>query len=55
MLTALSSDSSSFATVPARRLLAGGDYGEAVGGRMIRVYERLDVRLALADFMAILR
>jgi hypothetical protein len=52
VLTALSADSSSFTTMHARRLLAKGNYGAAIPGRTVRVYQQLDARLAIADFAA---
>jgi hypothetical protein len=55
LLTAISAESSSFVEQPGRRILADGGYGDAVAGRTIRVYDRLDARLALADFAARLR
>jgi hypothetical protein len=55
LLTALSADSSRFATMSARRVLAKGTYGAAVPGRTVRVYQQLDARLAIADFAACLQ
>jgi hypothetical protein len=55
LLTALSADSSRFATMSARRVLAKGTYGAAVPGRTVRVYQQLDTRLAIADFAACLQ
>ena len=40
---------------PARRILADGRYGEAIPGRMLRVYETLDARLTFEDFLALMR
>jgi hypothetical protein len=55
LLTAISAESSGFVDQPARHILSGGGYGDAIAGRTIRVYDRLDARLALADFVARLR
>ncbi len=55
LLSATSGESSSFATVTGRRIRDDLTYGEEIPGRMIRVYERLDLRLTWADFLARLR
>ena len=55
LLTALSTESSRWVDRPARRINPDGTYGEEIPGRMIRVFETLDVRLVWADFLARLR
>lgn len=55
LLTALSAESSTHATLQARRILAKGSYGAAIPGRTVRVYQQLDARLAIADFAACLQ
>lgn len=54
LLTAISAESSQYADRPARRLLPGLGYGEELPGRTLRVFERLDARLAFDDFLALL-
>lgn len=55
LLTAISAESSQAVDRPARRILDDGRYGSEIAGRSVRVYERLDVRLTFADFLAKLR
>jgi hypothetical protein len=55
LLSAISAESSRYRHLPARRILRDGRYGAAIPGRSVRVYEQLDVRLALGDFLALLK
>jgi hypothetical protein len=55
LLSAVSAESSRHRDVPARRIRADGRYGALVPGRTVRMFEQLDVRLALGDFLALLR
>lgn len=55
LLTALSGDSSDHQERPARRIKADLRYGEQVPNRMVRVYQRIDGRLMLADMLAAFR
>ena len=55
LLTALTSESSRSVELTARRIASESSYGETIGGRTIRVFEQLDTRLMLADFLAQLR
>jgi hypothetical protein len=55
LLTAISGNSGRYSERTARRIAADFRYGEPIKGRRIRVYEKLDVRLTLADFVALLR
>lgn len=55
MITAITSESSTFADRAARRIKADGSYGAAIPGRTMRVYETLDARLTFADFLALMR
>lgn len=55
LLTALSAASSQSVERPARRICADGGYSDEIPGRLVRVYEQLDVRLTFADFLARLR
>lgn len=54
-ITALSPDAGRFRDVPARRIGPGGRDGGEAPGRMVRLYEELDPRLAFADLLALLR
>lgn len=55
LLTALTSESSRSVELTARRIASESSYGEAIGGRTVRVFEQLDTRLILADFLAQMR
>jgi hypothetical protein len=55
LLTAVSAESSSFHERPAASIAADFRYGRPVANRRVRVYDRLDARLALADLTARLR
>ena len=56
LLTAIGSESSRWRDLPARRIAPDLTYGEEVGGgRTVRVFETVDARLCLADFVASLR
>ena len=55
LLGSISADSSEAREQPARRILDDGHYGADIPDRTLRVFERLDARLALADFVALLR
>lgn len=55
LLTAITSESSRYRDLPARRILPDFTYGTEIDGRSIRVFETLDARLTLADFLAKLR
>lgn len=55
LLTALSSESSRFSDLPARRIGDDFTYGPAIPGHTVRVYEQLDTRLTFGDFLALLR
>ena len=55
LLTAISAESSRAVDRPARRIAEDGSYGDEIAGRVVRVYEQLDVRLTFADFLAKLR
>lgn len=54
LLTAISSESSHSVERPARRLNADLSYGAEIPGRTIRVFETVDARLTLEDFLALL-
>lgn len=55
LLTALSPEAGRYAETQARRILAGGQYGNAIPGRKIRLYDTLDADLVIRDFLARLR
>lgn len=55
LLTSVTAESSRSKDLGARRLLEDGRYGEEIAGRTIRVFDQLDGRLALADFLAVMR
>lgn len=55
LLTAIAGESSEYQDQSARRILSDMRYGEAVPGRQIRVYHRIDARMTHADLMAKLR
>ncbi|WP_457831661.1 hypothetical protein, partial [Staphylococcus aureus] len=55
LLTSVTAESSRSKDLGARRLLEDGRYGEEIAGRTIRVFDQLDARLALADFLAVMR
>jgi hypothetical protein len=55
LLSAISAESSRYRDVNARRILGDGRYGAEIPGRTVRLYEQLDVRLVLGDFLALLR
>ena len=55
LLTSLTTESSRSRELPARRILPDCTWGEPLPARPIRVFETLDVRLTLADFLALLR
>lgn len=54
LLTALSVESSTSITRPARRILPDFTYGEELPGRPVRVFEQLDAQLAFDDFRALM-
>ncbi len=54
LLTAISSESSTYVEQSARRLNTDLTYGAEIAGRTIRVYERVDARLVLEDFFALM-
>lgn len=55
LLSAISTESSHYADLPARRIGDEGRYGAVVPGRMVRVFDQLDARLTFDDFYALLR
>lgn len=55
LLTAISGESSRFADLTARRINDDSSYGGEIAGRTIRVYDQIDTRLTMADFIAKLR
>lgn len=55
LLTALTAESSRFVDRPARRITNEASYGEEIAGRSVRVFEQIDTRLVMADFLAQLR
>ena len=55
LLTAISTESSRFSDIHARRIGPDLRYGAENPARTLRVYETVDVRLAWADFLAQLR
>jgi hypothetical protein len=55
LLSAISAESSRWRDVPARRILRDGRYGAVIPGRTARMVEQLDVRLAIGDFLALLK
>ncbi|MDO7835279.1 nucleoside hydrolase [Sphingobium sp. HBC34] len=56
LLSAISQESSHYVDRPALRIKPDGQYGAPVGGgRMVRVYERLDARLTFEDFLSLMR
>lgn len=55
LLSALSSESSVYIDRPARHLLDDFSYGEEISNRTVRVFNQVDTRLTLADFIATLR
>ncbi len=55
LLSALSTESSHFKTLPARTISADGHYGDEIAGRQIRVFSGVDARLTFADFIARLK
>ncbi|MEY4761169.1 MAG: hypothetical protein RLZZ200_1025 [Pseudomonadota bacterium] len=55
LFTTIGSDSSRHVTRPARRILDDLRYGAELPARPIRVYESIDSRLALEDFLSLLR
>ncbi len=55
LLTALTSESSHHTDQPARRINPDNSYGEEIGGRTVRVFEQIDTRLVMGDFLAQLR
>jgi hypothetical protein len=55
LLTAISQESSTHRDQQARRIMSSFQYGDAIPGRTVRVYETLDARLTFADFLAHLR
>lgn len=54
LLSAISAESSAHVDRTAQRIADDGRYGAQIAGRTIRVFETLDVRLAIADFMALM-
>ena len=55
LLTSVSSESSASSIIAGRRLLDDSHYGAEIPGRSIRLFTQLDARLALADFLALMR
>ena len=55
LVTALSTESSSYVNRAARRIEADLHYGAEIPGRSVRVFESVDARLVFADFLALLR
>lgn len=55
LLTAISSESSRYRDMPARRIAADLRYGDEIPGRTIRVFEAMDIRLTQADLLAKLK
>lgn len=55
LLTSVSAESSQSSIVLAQHFLDDGRYGGEIVGRRIRVFEQLDSRLALGDFLAVMR
>jgi hypothetical protein len=55
LLTAISTESSRFRELRARRIGPDLRYGAEIPGRVIRVYETIDARLAWSDLLARLR
>ncbi len=55
LLTAIATESSQYRELPARRIQPDLRYGDAIPDRMVRVYERVDVRLVHADLLAKLK
>jgi hypothetical protein len=55
LLSAITSESSRFVDVDARRIAPDFHYGEAIAGRKLRVFETLDARLTFGDFLSLMR
>lgn len=55
LLTSITPDSSASSQIAGRRILDDSRYGAEIGGRSIRLFTQLDARLALADFLAVMR
>lgn len=55
LLSAISSESSSFTDRPAQQILPDFSYGPAIGGRSVRVFDTLDARLTFEDFLSLMR
>lgn len=55
LLSAISTESSSFVDRPAQRINADGSYGAVIATRTLRVYETLDARLTFEDFLSLMR
>lgn len=55
LLTALSDKSSPAHDRTARAILDDGRYGEEIAGRFVKVFDEIDMRLLLSDFMAAMR
>jgi hypothetical protein len=55
LLTALSIESSSYRDRPRQRILDDCRYGDEIAEETVRVFETLDARLILGDFLALLR
>ena len=55
LLSALSTESSHFETLPARTISTDGHYGDEITGRQIRIFSGVDARLTFADFIARLK
>lgn len=55
LLSAINVESSEAVEREARRILPDLSYGDPIPGRTIRVFERLDARLAFEDFFALMR
>lgn len=55
LLTSITTESSRYVDVNARRLNPDFSFGAPVAGRTVRIYETVDARLVFADFLARLR
>jgi hypothetical protein len=55
LLTAISTESSTFTDRTAQRILDDLRYGDPIPGRSVRVYDTLDARITFEDFLARLR
>lgn len=53
LLTAVSSETSKSLSQTARKIMDDGRYGEEIAGRPLKVFETLDARLAMEDFLSL--